>query len=204
MIYLRDVSYTYIYPNNINSPFLHRHIIWCSQFFIKQLQKTRHIYIDGTFVFPCEFKQLIVILFYESITEARYPGAYILLNSKYYQSYLIAFNAFKNIITKYNSIKINIESITVDFEEGLINSLTQIFIGCRIIGCFYHYMSNIEKNAKRFGLYKKNRTEIRKYIKVLAKIPFLFQKNQKIVDDCFEYIKKSLKKKFRQYKFELL
>lgn len=94
IIYLREVCYTYIYPNNINSPFLHRHINLCSQFFIKQIQKTKHIYIDGTFVFPCEFKQLIIILFYDFNTGARYPGEYILINSNYYQSYLIALNSF--------------------------------------------------------------------------------------------------------------
>ena len=32
---------------------------------------------------------------------------FILLNSKLYQGYLIALNAFNNIITKYNSIKNN-------------------------------------------------------------------------------------------------
>ena len=51
-------------------------------------------------------------------------------------------------------------------------------------------MTNIEKNAKRFGLYKKNKKEIIKWIKVLAKIPFLFQENKSVVDDSFEFIKK--------------
>ena len=32
---------------------------------------------------------------------------FILLNSKLYQEYIIALNAFNNIITKYNSIKNN-------------------------------------------------------------------------------------------------
>ena len=64
------------------------------------------MYIDGTYIFPNSFKQTIIILFYDIITKSRYPGAFILLNSKLYQGYLIAFNAFNNIITKYNSIKI--------------------------------------------------------------------------------------------------
>ena len=72
---------------------------------MKKLQNANHYYIDRTFVRPSGFTQLLVILFYDISTKSRYPGAYILLNSKLYQSYLIALNSFKNIISKYNSIK---------------------------------------------------------------------------------------------------
>ena len=73
--------------------------------FYEKITKCSHYYIDGTFVRPSGFSQLLVILFYDISTKSRYPGAYILLNSKLYQSYLIALNSFKNIISKYNSIK---------------------------------------------------------------------------------------------------
>ena len=66
------------------------------------------------------------ILFYEDNTSNRYPGAYILLNSKFYQSYLLSLNSLKNIITKYNNITIKLESISLDFEDGLINAVAQI------------------------------------------------------------------------------
>ena len=54
-IYLREFVSTYIFPNNLKTPILHRHIIWISPFFIKQLQNSVHFYIDGTFIFPQKF-----------------------------------------------------------------------------------------------------------------------------------------------------
>ena len=89
---------------------MHKHIIWCSPFFMKKMQNATHFYIDGTFVRPEGFSQLLVILFYDNTTKARYPGCYILLNTKLFLSYLIALNSFKTILTKYNSIKLNIEA----------------------------------------------------------------------------------------------
>ena len=146
-IYLREFVSTYIFPNNLKTPILHRHIIWISPFFIKQLQNSVHFYIDGTFIFPQDFKQLIVVLYYDSITNAKYPGAYILINSKLFQSYLLVFSAFKNILTKYNSIEIKLETITVDFETALINALREIFKNIKIIGCYFHYMQALDRNA---------------------------------------------------------
>ena len=60
-----------------------------------------------------------MILFYESNTNKRYPGAYILLNSKLFQAYILSINALKNSIKKYNSVELKLEYITIDFEEGL-------------------------------------------------------------------------------------
>ena len=95
-----------------------------------------HFYIDCTFIFLQDFKQLIVFLYYDSITNSKYPGAYILIKSKLFQSYLIAYSAFKNIITKYNIIDIKLEIITRDYEISFINSLGEIFKNIKIIGCY--------------------------------------------------------------------
>ena len=54
-------------------------------------------------------------------------------------------------------------------------------------------MANIEKNEKRFDLFKKNQNQVRKIIKILAKIPFLSHENNNLVKDGFEYINNSLK-----------
>ena len=103
---------------------------------------------------------MLIILFYDSKTNTHYPGAFILINNTYYQSYCLAINAFKNIITKYNSKILKLESITVDFEESLIKAVTNVFNKIRIIACFNHYMYNLEKNARMFGLYKTKALEV--------------------------------------------
>ena len=84
-IFLREFLYTYIFTHSINKPFLHKHVIWCSPFFIKKMQMAQHIYLDGTFVHPNNFIQMLVILIYDEATQSRYPAAYILLNSKFYK-----------------------------------------------------------------------------------------------------------------------
>lgn len=109
----------------------------------------QYIYLDGTFVHPNYFKQLLIVLIYDKATQKRYPMMYILLNSKFLQAYLIALNSLKNIITKYGSVKLNLNSITVDYEEGLITAIDTIFPHVKIIRCYFHYMHNIEKNARK-------------------------------------------------------
>ena len=192
-IFLRDVYYTYIYPENENKPILHHHIIWCSPFFIKQMQNAIHMYIDGAYIFPNGFKQTIIILFYDIITKSRYPGAFILLNNKLYQGYLIAFNAFNNIIIKYNSIKIKLETISIDFEDALINALQIIFPKVKLIGCFFHYMFNLDKTARKYGLYKFNNNEVRYIIKELGAIPFIYTDDNKIINKTFDILKEKYK-----------
>ena len=53
-----------------------------SNFFLKTLQKTNHFYIDGTFIFPPDFSQLIVLLYFDENIKKRYPGYFLLINNK--------------------------------------------------------------------------------------------------------------------------
>ena len=70
---LRDFSQTILYNKNNNSTFQHEHIIFISDYFIKKLNKAEHFYIDGTFIYPQDFKQLIVILYLEENINKRMP-----------------------------------------------------------------------------------------------------------------------------------
>jgi hypothetical protein len=71
------------------------------------------------------------------------PGAFILLNSKHQTTYEIAFNNFKNILTNIDLMNIGLESVTIDFEEALVNGFKKCFQNVRIIGnnrfFFYYY-----------------------------------------------------------------
>ena len=62
--YLRDYTLTMLYNKNNISLFNHEHLIYVSDYFIKKLSQSKHWYIDGTFVYPKGFSQLIVILYY--------------------------------------------------------------------------------------------------------------------------------------------
>ena len=47
--YLRDYSYITLYKKSGKSQFIHEHFIFISNYFIKKLRQTKHIYINGTF-----------------------------------------------------------------------------------------------------------------------------------------------------------
>ena len=73
-VFLRDYTYSNLYNKSGKTLFLHEHMIFISNYFIKQLNASEHIYIDRTFIFPPRFKQLIVILYRDETSGIRYPG----------------------------------------------------------------------------------------------------------------------------------
>ena len=75
-IYLRDYSFKLIYNSSGKQLFKHEHIIYNYSNFIRKLRAAEHFYIDGTFVFPHGFKQLIVILYKDNNKNICFPGAF--------------------------------------------------------------------------------------------------------------------------------
>ena len=63
--FVRDYSFTMLYKKNNKDLFQHEHIIFVSDYFIKKLIKSEYFYIDGTFIYPADFKQKIVILYFD-------------------------------------------------------------------------------------------------------------------------------------------
>ena len=122
-IFLRDYTYKIIYNDKSDKYIEHEHIIFLSNFFLKKMQNSKHFYIDGTFIFPSDFSQLIVILYYENNINKRNPGAFLLINNKTEAGYSLLFNNLYNILTIENTKKLKLESYTTDFEPALANSL---------------------------------------------------------------------------------
>ena len=114
-------------------------MIFISNYFIKKLCCARHIYIDGTFLYPKDFSQLIVILYRDEETGKRYPGLFALINNKKQEGYAFLFSRIKFILTIENTEDLAFESYTIDFEKALINASSQSFNNKRKIGCYYHY-----------------------------------------------------------------
>ena len=98
-IFLRDYSLNTIYSKSGQNLIYHEHIIFISNYFIRKLRESEHFYIDGTFVYPAGFKQLIIILYYEKKSCKRYPGLFALINNKSQNGYIKLFQSIKNIIT---------------------------------------------------------------------------------------------------------
>ena len=142
-LFLLDYNLTCLYTEKGNSVFYHEQIIFISNYFIKKLRESEHYYIDGTFVYPQGFKQLIVLLYYEGKSNKRYPGLFALINNKKVAGYKYLFMTIKRIITLENTKNLKLEHITTDFEKGLINAIISVFPNIKVIGCFYHFVHAI-------------------------------------------------------------
>ena len=171
-LFMRDYALTCLYSTKGTNMFYHEHIIFISNYFIKKISQAEHFYIDGTFVYPKGFVQLIVILYYDNKTKKRYPGLFALINNKKEAGYIYLLNSIKRIITLEDSKLMNLKSITLDFEAGLINAVEAVFPDIRIIGCFYHFVRAIKYNFKK--LYKEDKDEYNDILKAVFNLPFSF------------------------------
>ena len=81
--------------------FLLEFIIWMTDFQHKKIISSKHLYIDRTFHVPKNFYQLIIILYYDELTNKPYPGAFILINSKTEIDYQICLSQFSEILSSY-------------------------------------------------------------------------------------------------------
>lgn len=188
-MYLKDVCNSYIYKSNGKDMFWHKHIIWCSDFFINRMKTTKHLYIDGTFITTKDFKQLIIIMFFDESSKKKIPGSYILLNTKNESGYLKALSEFKRIITIEYTEDIKLNSISTDFEIGLIKSIKILFPKTRHVGCLFHYVQALYRNMRSLNLINKDFNH-KGFLKNLASIPFNLEKDKNIFDNIFDKYKK--------------
>ena len=186
---LRDFTVTILYNKNNNTTFQHEHIIYISDYFIKKLNKAEHLYIDGTFIYPQDFKQLIVILYLDENINKRMPGLFALINNKKERGYYCLFKKIYEIISIEETSSIKLKSYTVDFEIGLINALKQIFKNAKPIGCFFHYTRAIRKKCQELGLLSKSESEgVKDLLKEFYLAPFSYYKDKnKINSICERY-----------------
>ena len=77
---------------------------YISDYFIKKFNTALHFYIDGTFIYPSEFKQSIAIFYYDNRINKRMAGLFALINNKKEKNFKILFFLILNI---YDAISIN-------------------------------------------------------------------------------------------------
>ena len=201
-IYMCEFLIKSIYKNNNSDKQIqHEHIIFISPFQIRKIIKTPHLYIDCTFIYPQDFCQLIVILYYDIDIQKRSPGCYILINNKTENGYKLSFKSFKNIITLEDTIQLSLISYSTDFEKALYNAIEDTFPNIRRLGCFFHYSYNIRKKLKEYNIIKKeNAKDGETFLKDLLSIPFKIQNNEYIIDEIFKkYINNPDVKNFKTY-----
>ena len=152
--FMRDYTNTLLYNKTGKNQFIHEHMIFVSNFFIRKLNTSKHWYVDGTFVYPKDFSQLIVILYKDENLNRRFPGLYALINNKKYEGYLYMFKKIINILTIEETTELSLESYTLDFEIALQNAFSTLLPNRRCVGCYYHYCRNVRAKAVEYKLFK--------------------------------------------------
>ena len=164
--------------------FYHEQIIFISNYFIKKIRESEHYNIDGTFVYPQGFQQLIIILYYDRKSNKRCPGLFALVNNKKEAGYRYLFTTIKRILTLENTKNLKVKHITIDFEKGLINAINSVFPDIKLIGCFYHFVRAIKENFKRFNI-----LTIEEYNTILNDLFFyIFAFHQKIIQMLMQFV----------------
>ena len=153
------------------------------------MQHSSHYYIDGTFITTKDYYQLIVVMYYDIISLKKIPGAYILINNKYQSGYTKTLLEFKRILTIENTYKIDLKSITIDFEISLWNSLNIVFPTIKLIGCYFHFIKQVRLNLGKKGLLI-NEFAHEEFLKEIAKFPFIYFNNPNCFDEIFNQYKK--------------
>ena len=128
-------------------------------------------------------------MYLDVIINKMIPGIFFIINNKTYEGYKIIFSdlliKLKSIMKNQNN-KLKIITYTTDYEISLYKAFYDVFFSecenLNNIGCYYHYLSNIEKNLRKYSFSKLSyKKEHDKIIKFFSELPFKFNIN-KIID----------------------
>ena len=194
-----------------NKKIEHKHILFFSDFDIRRLIAAKHILLDGTFSYPKGYRQTIIIMYLDPIIMKMIPSIFAVVNNKSYEGYKCIFTDLLSKIKIYNksdNTSLNFDSYTSDFENALYSAFYDVFKSIRPnlkhIGCFYHYMNNIEKKLRAIGYgEKKNKILHDEIIKFFGSLPFKKDVNKKIKDYVISFKKTyPLNDEFYNYFFD--
>ena len=149
---LREFRSLYIHINKNSKLILCEYIIWGNDENIARMRISKNYYIDATFHTPPLYKQLLIFMYKDVLTNLKIPGLYILMNGNKEEFYNLIFKDIIDIITLQNKYSISIDTIVTDSEKGLINVIKKFFPTTRRISCLYHYKRYIIRNLRIYGL----------------------------------------------------
>ena len=165
------------------------YIIWVNDENLHRIRKSRHLYIDGTFHHPKEFNQMLIIMYKDIITDLKRPGIYILINGKYKAYYDIVFDSIMKILTNNGKYELKINSIVTYSEKALMDMIVKYFPSSQRIARYFHYIQDLIRNLKTYGLYKNSDTNL--FIKELGRLPFSYNGDMKKLTKILENIIKN-------------
>ena len=129
-------------------------------------------------------------MYKDIITELKIPAFYILINGKLKSFYDTVFRSFINIVSDNGKINLNIKSIVTDSENALMKTIEKIFPKAKRIACYFHYVQDIVRNLKSYGLFKNENSNF--ILKSLSNLPFLYNGDLNKISDELNNISKNI------------
>ncbi|RNA24307.1 hypothetical protein BpHYR1_014380 [Brachionus plicatilis] len=121
-----------------------RIIVFATEKNIQLLNNNPNWYVDGTFaVAPGLFYQLFTV--HVLIKGKNLPCVYALLPNKTQKSYERLFEYLKSLI------EIEPQTVGLDFEQAIINSVENTFEECTPLGCFFHFKQRLWRRIQELG-----------------------------------------------------
>ena len=167
-------------------------VILASDFMLSLLVKSEMWFCDATFsISPKGYYQLLVLLVHVPEYNKNIPCAYIVMSGKFQSLYEMAFFNLKMLLKQYDSKYQRPKKIICDFELALRNSLTVVFDGVEVDGCYFHFCKALWLKSAKLGLKKKpilNDTKILiSLLKCLIHIKNRDDKKRMWADICFVF-----------------
>lgn len=116
-------------------------VIFAIEQHIRKLNYGFKMYCDGTFsVIPVGTKQLFVIM--GEIEGTPRLIAYVLMEGRKYEDYLFLFKWLRD------ALNMNPGSMMADFEKATRKAAREVWPGCSIDGCMFHFCQAIKRKAR--------------------------------------------------------
>ena len=77
-------------------------------------------------------------MYLDTINFIYIPGVYVIMNNKKENTYKEILNKIKDLITCNNKFPLKVNTITIDFEHGIIYSVKNVFPNTQVIGRLFH------------------------------------------------------------------
>ena len=187
---LREFRNIYIEIPKKENAVLLDYIIWGNNENISRIRLAKTLYLDGTYHHPVEYKQLLILMYRDVLTNLNIPGIFILLNGKHERFYEIVLLSVKNIITQNDNFTISAKIMVTDAEKALRNATKKLFPNMMHLTCYFHYIQDLVRNIKSYGLYKKDNKKISdKIIKKLSLLPIYYKGDMNYIYNKLNEIK---------------
>lgn len=160
-----------------------RLIVFASPEGMLELSKSTKWSMDGTFfTCPKEFYQVYII--HACIKNTSIPCVYALLQRKNKEIYIELLSKLKSMLSE-----LKLKTISIDFEQSMIQAIELVFVDINIQCCYYHLSQSIWRKVQNTGLAKKykeneNVRQMVGMIKGLALLPLKYVKKGMYYNIC--------------------